>query len=636
MESYSKKAGYRSWLTKWYIGFFTIVVIGFTSVIFLHISNQTWDKFNYGVSQLGEEMLEELMELRDDLDDDEFDPAFLAILPDHGYDLDDFGPIKWTPGLLEQFKSGVKQEIIDESIDNHLQDIGFVQISNLISGQLIYQSSEIKKYNIKFKAPQNKHWGYRQFEYKTSDNVLLKGVGYSGVRITKNYFVGLVLNSSEYLQDKYKSQQTAVAIYEIAEAIDRQADSLYLEDKDRLIKMIQDLNAWVYIYIYEEDRILWSTQDITKSDIYIPYHEYDTEIIVMPREILPKEYFYNIFDDQGRNYRQYTLIYDLMPTYLYKMDLAVPTHYISQNLSYLALFFTLGALLLITIVWTGGYFLIRRALRPVDEIIRSVNEITSKNLDKRLPLQNLENELTWLVQTFNELLDRLGRSFQMQKTFIADASHELRTPLSIIMSDIETALKTLDNGTEARNILNNSVLEIDRMARIVDDLYLLAKTDSGRLSVNKQAIRLDDVLMATVSRCQALASKKNIKLNIDNVDIIEYHGDEELLIRALTNLTYNAIKYSDEDSEVGLLLFVKEKVARFSVRDQGIGIAKEYQSKIFDRFYRVDSSRSRETGGSGLGLAIAKWICDMHAGKISVVSEPEQGSTFSIDLPMNN
>ena len=461
-------------------------------------------------------------------------------------------------------------------------------------------------------------------------------MGYSGVRITKNYFVGLVLNSSEYLQDKYKSQQTAVAIYEIAEAIDRQADSLYLEDKDRLIKMIQDLNAWVYIYIYEEDRILWSTQDITKSDIYIPYHEYDTEIIVMPREILPKEYFYNIFDDQGRNYRQYTLIYDLMPTYLYKMDLAVPTHYISQNLSYLALFFTLGALLLITIVWTGGYFLIRRALRPVDEIIRSVNEITSKNLDKRLPLQNLENELTWLVQTFNELLDRLGRSFQMQKTFIADASHELRTPLSIIMSDIETALKTLDNGTEARNILNNSVLEIDRMARIVDDLYLLAKTDSGRLSVNKQAIRLDDVLMATVSRCQALASKKNIKLNIDNVDIIEYHGDEELLIRALTNLTYNAIKYSDEDSEVGLLLFVKEKVARFSVRDQGIGIAKEYQSKIFDRFYRVDSSRSRETGGSGLGLAIAKWICDMHAGKISVVSEPEQGSTFSIDLPMNN
>ena len=147
MKSFFKKAGYRSWLTKWYIGFFTTVVIGFTSVIFIHISNQTWEKFNYGVSQLGEEMLEELMELRDDLNDEEFDATLLAIFSDHDYDLEDFGPVNWTPDLLEQFNSGIKQEIIDESIDNHLNDIGFVQINNLISGQLIYQSPEIKNYN---------------------------------------------------------------------------------------------------------------------------------------------------------------------------------------------------------------------------------------------------------------------------------------------------------------------------------------------------------------------------------------------------------------------------------------------------------------------------------------------------------
>ena len=150
----------------------------------------------------------------------------------------------------------------------------------------------------------------------------------------------------------------------------------------------------------------------------------------------------------------------------------------------------------------------RRALRPVDEIIRSVNEITSKSLDKRLPVQNLENELTRLVQTFNELLDRLARSFKMQKAFLADASHELRTPLSIIMSDIEMAYKTLEDNPEAKNHLNNSVLEIDRMAKIVDDLHLLAKTDSGRIIVSKEAIRLDEVLMATVSRCQTLLVKR--------------------------------------------------------------------------------------------------------------------------------
>jgi len=578
-----------------------------------------------------------VLELRDDLDDDEFDASLSKLFSENDYDLDDFGPVNWTPDLLDEFKSGIEQEMIDESIDNHLNDMGSVQISNLITGQLIYQSPEIKNYNIIFKEPQNKHWGYRPFEHRTSNNDILKGMGYSGVRITKNYFVGLIVDSDLIPQDQYSFQRIALAIYEIAEAIDRQADSLSVEDedKDKLIKMLKNLNAWAYIYIYEEDRILWATKDIRRQDIFIPSHEYDSEIIVTPREILPKEYFYDIYDDQGRAYRQYTLIDDLIPTYLYKVDLAVPTQSIRKSLNYLALNFSLGGLLLISIVWAGGYLLMRRALRPVDDVILSVNDITSKNLDKRLPLPNLDNEIQRLVQTFNELLDRLARSFLMQKVFIADASHELRTPLSIIMSDIEMASKTLDDNTAAVKYLNNSVLEIERMAKIVDDLHLLAKTDSGRLIVNKQDIRLDEVLMATVSRCQALAGKKNINLSIDEVNIIEYHGDEELLIRALSNLVYNAIKYSDEESEVILTLYVKDKVAYFSVKDQGIGIANEYQAKIFDRFYRVDSSRSRETGGSGLGLAIAKWICDVHDGTISVVSEPDKGSIFSIELPLN-
>ena len=216
--------------------------------------------------------------------------------------------------------------------------------------------------------PEYEHWGYRPFEYKTPDNVLLKGMGYSGVRITKNYFVGLVLESSELLRDKHITQRMSLTIYNIAEAIDRQADSLYVEDKNKLIKMIKNLNAWVYIYIYDEDRILWSTKDVSKSDIYIPYHEYDSEIIVTPREILPKEYFYDIHDNQDRDYRQYTLIYDIIPTYLYKMDLAVPTRTIKNDLRFLALIFTLGALLLIGIVWAGGIILMRRALQPVDEV----------------------------------------------------------------------------------------------------------------------------------------------------------------------------------------------------------------------------------------------------------------------------
>jgi len=627
-----KKQGYSSWLTKWYIGFFTIVVIGFTWVIYLHISNQVWDKFNYGVSQLGEEMLEEISELRDDLDDDNFDSSVLINGTVIDLDVDNFAPIVWTPTLLNEFGSGVVREMIDESVDNHLKDVGFVQIQNLISGQEIYRSPEIQEYNITFVEPQAKLWGYLPFEYKTKTGDSVKGIGYSGVRITKNYFVGLIPRSDDYLHDQKTAQRLALTAYEITEAIARHGDSLYVENQEDLYDLIDGVDAWVYLYIYEEDRILWATKDIKKPDIYIPFKDRDSEIIVLPREIVPKEYF--ISDQMGRDYRQYTLIYDIIPTFLYKIDLAVPTDSIQKSLLLLAIYFAVGSILLIAIVWAGGNILMRKALRPVDEIIRSVNEITSKNLDKRLPMPNLENEIDRLVKTFNKLLDRLSGSFQMQKAFIADASHELRTPLSIIIADVETALKDLDDKAPAKQVLRNSVNEIERMARIVDDLNLLAKTDSGQITSNKQNIRLDDILMNTVSRSQVLAQKKKIKLEIKDIEVIEYFGDEELLIRALSNLVFNAIKYSDDNAVLDLSLLKMENTACFKVTDYGIGIEKELQGKIFDRFYRIDSSRSRSTGGSGLGLAIARLIVEIHAGKINVNSTPEKGSTFTIELPL--
>ena len=543
MISLFKQQGYRSWLTKWYIGIFTIVVIGFTWAIFIHLSNQIWDKFNYGVSQLGEEMLEEVFDLRDDLDMDDFDASALVHGIDFDLDVDDFAPVRWTPSLLTEFGKSIRQEMIDESIDNYLTDVGYVHIRNLISGQEIYCSPEIEEYNIKFAEPREKSWGYLPFIYKTDSGVTISGIGYSGVRITKNYFVGLVPESGDYFKDQKNEQRLMLTVYEITEAIARQADSLFIENPEKLSGLIARVGAWAYLYVYEEDRILWSSKDINKSEVYIPHQGNNSDIVVMPREIVPKEYFYDISDEVGQNYRQYTLIYDIIPTYLYKVDLAIPTDSIQKRLALIRIYLVIGAILLIAIVWVGGKILMRRALRPVDEIIRSVNEITTKNMDKRLPVPDLENEINRLVNTFNELLDRLASAFQVQKAFMADASHELRTPLSILMADLETAQKNLQNRRMIRNSLTNSFIEIERMARIVDDLHLLSRTDSGQIHVCKQNIRLDDVMMASVSRCQGLAGKKKIKLEIKEVEIIEYNGDEELLIRALSNLIFNAIKY---------------------------------------------------------------------------------------------
>ena len=226
-----KKQGYSSWLTKWYIGFFTIVVIGFTSVIFIHISNQVWDKFNYGVSQLGEEMLEEISKLRDDLDEGNFDSSVLINGIGIDLNVDSFAPIVWTPRLLEEFGTGVEQEMIDESVDNHIKDVGFVQIKNLISGQEIYHSPEIQEYNIAFIEPQVKLWGYLPFEFKTKTGDSVKGIGHSGVRIIKNYFVGLIPRSDDYLHDQKTAQQLALTVYEVTEAIARHGDSLYIENQ---------------------------------------------------------------------------------------------------------------------------------------------------------------------------------------------------------------------------------------------------------------------------------------------------------------------------------------------------------------------------------------------------------------------
>jgi len=611
------KTAFRDPLSRWYLGVFTLAVLSLTYALYYYLQQQTWDNFNFGVSQLAEEMLDEVMDLRDDLD------------------LEDFENIVWTDSLREKFKSGIELELVDESYDNKLEDAGYVRLSNLISAELIYQSEEIAEQQIRFFDPSDNIWGYRTFSGRSENGDSLKGIGYVGIRTTKLYFIGIIPPADHFLSNREARLPYEQAIYEITESFDRVADSLFLEGTAELAELMQNLSSWVYVYIYNDDRLLWSTMPVTKKELYIPQLADQPDLKGMFAENLSKEYLFDLYDKDGNNYRQFTLLHDIVPNYLYRVDLAIRTDSIQNRLNYLALYFFLGALTLVLIVWGGGRILLRRALKPVDEIIASVNEITTSNFEKRLPLKGSDNEITRLVVTFNKLLDRLAESFVMQKAFIADASHELRTPLSIMLSDLETAAKNIDKRSPARISINNFIGEIERMARIVDDLNLLSKQDSGQIQIYKKPVRLDDVLLNTVSRCQILAGEKNIKLVIEDAEITEYTGDEELLIRALSNLVHNAIKYADEKSTVAINLYLRDGWACLSVSDAGAGIAAEHQEKIFDRFYRVDSSRSRETGGSGLGLAITKWICEIHGGTISVSSEPGKGSVFTMDLPLN-
>jgi signal transduction histidine kinase len=604
MHKILKKISSHNWLARWYFGFFMVIVFSFVALVYFYISRQTWQTFDYKVSLLGEEMLEEITVFRESINVEPGDS------------------IQWTANKLKKISQEIEQEMINETMDNDLEEVGFVHVKNLVTGRLIYQSPIIMGRGIKYKEANNQYQSYQPFEYELSHGRKLMGVGYFYLRLEKYLYVAVVSQKSRSVIEKSKGQSFNNLVYQIVESIERKADVLYIKDSFEISRQLEFENAIAYVYICEDDSLLWTSKTVKKSDIYVP------------ENIGHKEYFWTIKDKQNRKYRQYTLIDDVYPNYGYLFNLIIPTQAIRSSLNLLLFFLLLGAFALIGIVWGGGHVITRHALKPVDEIIRSVNEITSKNLDKRLPIPRLDRKIVRLVHTFNELLDRLAISFKMQKTFIADASHELRTPLSILMSDIETTLKKLKKNSSAKNSLIKAIDEIDRMARIVDDLYWLAKSDSGQFYVNNHIIRLDDVLLTTLSRCQVFATQRNIKLLIEDIDIIELKGDEELLIRAFSNLVNNAIKYSPIKSEVKLSLIKQNGFANFVVRDNGIGIPHSATSKIFDRFYRVDSSRSRETGGSGLGLAITKWICEIHHATIEVKSELNEGSTFIIKLPI--
>ena len=281
-----------------------------------------------------------------------------------------------------------------------------------------------------------------------------------------------------------------------------------------------------------------------------------------------------------------------------------------------------------------GWFLARKSLQPVDQITRTAREISSLNLSKRIPPNEIDDEIGRLITTFNEMIDRLQKSFEQTKQFSVSASHELRTPLTILRGEIEVALKSNKTPEEYVNTLKSLLDEVVRMSSIIDSLFNLTKSDAGQTDVHFEIINLDTLVMELYEDSEHLAKNKNISILLNKMDEVKIRGDKVKLRQLFLNLIDNAIKYNNEFGKVEISLYKENKTAIFTISDTGIGIPKESINKIFERFYRVDKARSRELGGSGLGLAIAKWIVDLHKGTIEVNSELGKGSTFIIKFPI--
>ena len=286
----------------------------------------------------------------------------------------------------------------------------------------------------------------------------------------------------------------------------------------------------------------------------------------------------------------------------------------------------------------GGLFLANKVLKPVDEITQIARQIGSGNLSQRIRIKRVNDELGRLAATFNEMIAKLEDSFRRVKRFTADASHELKTPLTILRGEIEVGLKKRRALTEYQRILNSNLEETSRMSRIVDDLLTLSRADMGELTMEREAVDLSSLAREVSDDLQILAHEKGVRLHFMGDGFTTVEGDPLFLRQLILNLTENGLKYTPTGGAVELKVKGDrdEGVARICVSDTGVGIAQKDLKRVFDRFYRVDKARSRETGGTGLGLSISQWIVQAHEGQINVKSKVGKGSTFTVTLPLKD
>lgn len=290
-----------------------------------------------------------------------------------------------------------------------------------------------------------------------------------------------------------------------------------------------------------------------------------------------------------------------------------------------------------------GLFLTDRLLSPVRNITQAAEAISAQDLTRRLPVSG-DDEFAQLAKTMNRMVKRLQDSyaqmesaFEQERRFTADASHELRTPLTAIKANTSLALRGERSVEQYRKALYATDKAADLMNKLIQDLLLLAHSDSGQLQLNLNLVNVHELLLHSAELVQAGAGENKAAIKVDdNIDkVLNVNGDGQHLLRMLTNLLENAIRHTPANGEIRLTAQRDRNQLLIKVIDSGEGISNEHLAHITDRFYRVDASRSRKDGGSGLGLAIVKSIIDAHQGKIHFSSSLGQGTTVTVYLPLS-
>lgn len=280
----------------------------------------------------------------------------------------------------------------------------------------------------------------------------------------------------------------------------------------------------------------------------------------------------------------------------------------------------------------GGWWVATRAIRPIEEISATAMKIADGDLSQRINASDTESELGRLAAVLNSTFARLEAAFAHQVRFTSDASHELRTPVSVILSQTQTALSRERSAGEYRETLEACQRAAQRMRKLIESLLELARLDVGQERMKHERFDLSRVARDCVELVRPLAAERGVDLDCD-LPVVECMGDAERIGQVITNLLSNAIHFNREQGQVRVSAHGENGTAFLTVADSGVGIPPEDLPHIFERFYRVDKSRSRIQGRTGLGLAICKAIVEAHNGVIEASSDPGNGSKFEVRLP---
>src|SRR6185295_12798049 len=301
------------------------------------------------------------------------------------------------------------------------------------------------------------------------------------------------------------------------------------------------------------------------------------------------------------------------------VQVARPATPIQDDLRHFQYLLLLGLPFCIVLSGLGGYVLARRALAPMDRMAEQARRITATRMSDRLPVDNPNDELGRLSTVFNETLTRLQSSFDQMRRFTSDASHELRTPLTAIRSVGEVGLRGKRDEGGYREIIGSMLEEADNLSRLVDRLLLLSRAETGDALLSRESVNLTSLVEEVTAQLEVLAEEKQQSIRIEAppaTSAAQWKGDGLVLRQALINLVDNAIKYTPIGGRIVLRVVPMGKNIAIDVIDNGPGIPEELRSRVFDRFYRVDKSRSRDNGGTGLGLAIAKSAVEVQGGTL--------------------